>query len=146
MSNQQNVPIATNSIGPADVGTPVSPTKPAIPTTPTRPTAPLIPSVPVKPVLLKNTIGVRELKNNLTKIVNIVRNEQKEYVVTVHGQPVAVLRPYTEEDAVQSSDEAFEQEMAETLALAKRVGDASRKNGLTGVNILEQMREESACR
>ncbi|MEM7133858.1 MAG: type II toxin-antitoxin system Phd/YefM family antitoxin [Chloroflexota bacterium] len=84
------------------------------------------PPAPAKPVLPEKTIGVRELKNNLTRIVNIVRNEQKEYIITVHGRPVAVLRPYMEED-IQASDQAFEQEMAEMLETAKRVGDASRK-------------------
>ena len=36
------------------------------------------------------SVGVRELKNNATRIVRAVREEQAEYVVTVDGRPVAV--------------------------------------------------------
>ena len=44
-------------------------------------------------------IGVRKLKSQLTNVVRAVREEQAEYTVTVRGQPVAVLRPFTQEDA-----------------------------------------------
>jgi prevent-host-death family protein len=44
------------------------------------------------------SVGVRELKNNATKIVRAVREEQAEYIVTVGGRPVAVLRPVTGAD------------------------------------------------
>lgn len=43
-------------------------------------------------------IGVRELKNNATRIVRAVREEQAEYVVTVHGKPAAILRPLTPDE------------------------------------------------
>jgi prevent-host-death family protein len=43
-------------------------------------------------------VGVRELKNRASAIVNEVREQAAEYVVTVHGEPVAVLRPYSDED------------------------------------------------
>lgn len=44
-------------------------------------------------------IGIRELKNQASKIVREVRREKTEYVVTHQGQPVAVLSPYTEREA-----------------------------------------------
>lgn len=37
------------------------------------------------------SIGVRELKNQANEIVRSVREEQAEYIVTYHGEPVAVL-------------------------------------------------------
>ena len=43
-------------------------------------------------------VGVRELKNRASAIVSEVREQAAEYVVTVHGEPVAVLRPYGDED------------------------------------------------
>lgn len=43
-------------------------------------------------------IGVRELKNNATRIVRAVREEQAEYIVTVHGKPAAILRPLTPDE------------------------------------------------
>ncbi|HRQ41094.1 MAG TPA: type II toxin-antitoxin system prevent-host-death family antitoxin [Chloroflexota bacterium] len=38
-------------------------------------------------------IGIRELKNQASKIVRAVREEAAEYIITVNGEPVAVLRP-----------------------------------------------------
>jgi prevent-host-death family protein len=39
------------------------------------------------------SIGVRELKNQTNEIVRSVREEQAEYIITYHGQPVAVILP-----------------------------------------------------
>ena len=43
-------------------------------------------------------IGVRELKNQASRILRAVQEESAEYVVTVRGKPVAVLRSLTDED------------------------------------------------
>ncbi|MGB5058714.1 MAG: type II toxin-antitoxin system prevent-host-death family antitoxin [Candidatus Promineifilaceae bacterium] len=57
-------------------------------------------------------IGVRELKNQTSQIVRAVREDMAEYVITLHGKPVAMLRPITEAD-----EEALRQlETAEFLA------------------------------
>ena len=90
-------------------------------------------------------IGVRELKNQLTRIVRIVREQQVEFVVTVHGQPVAVLRSYTEADAARIQESAIEQELEELQTLSELV-TAAWKSADSGVTMLEQMREESAWR
>ncbi len=39
------------------------------------------------------SIGVRELKNQANEIVRSVREEQAEYIITYHGEAVAVLLP-----------------------------------------------------
>ena len=39
------------------------------------------------------TIGVRELKSQASEIVRLIREDQAEYVVTLRGEPVAVLLP-----------------------------------------------------
>lgn len=44
------------------------------------------------------TIGVRQLKNEATQIVRAVRDENVQFVITVNGQPVATLRPYSDRD------------------------------------------------
>jgi prevent-host-death family protein len=44
------------------------------------------------------TIGVRQLKNEATQIVRAVRVESAQFVITVNGQPVATLRPYSDRD------------------------------------------------
>lgn len=38
-------------------------------------------------------VGIRELKNETSEIIRAVREEQAEYIVTFHGQPVAVILP-----------------------------------------------------
>ena len=57
-------------------------------------------------------VGVRELKNNATRIVRAVREEHAEYVVTVNGEPVAVLRPYTAADESAQSLAAVDEYFA----------------------------------
>ena len=46
-------------------------------------------------------IGIRQLKNETSEIIRAVREEKAEYIITLRGQPVAVLRPLEEraEDA-----------------------------------------------
>lgn len=39
------------------------------------------------------TVGIRELKSQASEIVRQVREEQVEYVVTLRGEPVAILSP-----------------------------------------------------
>jgi prevent-host-death family protein len=38
-------------------------------------------------------VGVRELKNDTSQIIRAVREDQTEYIVTYHGEPVAVILP-----------------------------------------------------
>lgn len=44
------------------------------------------------------TIGVRQLKNEATQVVRAVREEHAQFIITVNGQPVATLRPYSDRD------------------------------------------------
>ncbi|MBK8906067.1 MAG: type II toxin-antitoxin system Phd/YefM family antitoxin [Anaerolineaceae bacterium] len=87
-------------------------------------------------------IGVRELKNNASKIVRAVREEGAEYVVTLHGEPVAVLRPLTEEPAQQELDAEIAAEIAEMKQLAKEIA-AGWKSEKSGLEILEEDRQAS---
>lgn len=41
-------------------------------------------------------VGIRELKNDASKIIQAVREEQAEYIVTYRGEPVAVITPIDE--------------------------------------------------
>jgi len=88
---------------------------------------------------MTNTIGVRELKNQTSRIVRTVREELAEYIITLQGKPVAVLRPFTDED-----DQRLHQaEMAETLieikALAREVAEAW-TSPKSGVELIEEQR------
>jgi prevent-host-death family protein len=86
-------------------------------------------------------IGVRELKNQTSKIVRAVREEMAEYIITVHGEPVAVLRPLTQADADQLQREKIEKTLSELDVLAQEIAD-SWKSEKSGTEILEETREE----
>lgn len=86
------------------------------------------------------TVGVRELKNHATKIVRSVREEHAQYVVTVDGQPVAVLRPYTAADAAAQRADDVELAIARLRALVADVAGHSIP-GVSGVEALHQQRE-----
>ena len=64
------------------------------------------------------TIGVRQLKNEATQIVRAVKEQHALYVITVNGQPVATLRPYSDRDiaGMQRGDSAPELQAIERLA------------------------------
>ncbi len=85
------------------------------------------------------TIGVRELKVQATRIVRAVRETRAEYVITVHGQPAAVIRPYTIEDAARERRERVEAHLAEIDALAAEVGGAW-ASPQSGVELVEEQR------
>lgn len=76
--------------------------------------------------------GIRELKNQTSRIVNEVREEMAEYVITSQGDPVAILRPFTEDDAKSIRRHEAEQTLAEMQSLANEIGGAwkSRRSGL----------------
>lgn len=99
----------------------------------------------LKPTPNRTNIGVRELKNHLTSIVRSIRDAQSEYIVTVHGRPVAVLRPFTEVDSAEEQEKTIDRELSELRELAQQIGDAW-TSPQSGVSILEEMREESAWR
>jgi prevent-host-death family protein len=44
-------------------------------------------------------IGVRELKEQASKVIRQVREERAEYVITYKGKPVAVILPLDTEQA-----------------------------------------------
>ncbi len=86
-------------------------------------------------------IGVRDLKNKLTAIIRSVREDQAEYTVTLHGKPVAVIRPVAPRDAVDHA-EAVQLELARIEAIAAQFAGVS---GSTRPlrETLEDLREES---
>lgn len=73
---------------------------------------------------MPTTIGVRELKNQTSRVIRAVREEMSEYVVTLRGEPVAVLRPLTEEEAQRLREVEIDAALAEMKALAQEVASA----------------------
>jgi prevent-host-death family protein len=78
------------------------------------------------------TIGVRELKNQTSRVIRAVREEMSEYVVTLRGEPVAVLRPLTEEETQRLRQVEIDTALAEMKALAQEVASVwtSEKSGV----------------
>ena len=81
---------------------------------------------------MPTSIGVRELKNHASRVIRAVRDEMAEYVVTVRGEPVAVLRPLNEEETQRLSQAKTDAVLAEMKALAQEVAAAwtSEKSGV----------------
>jgi len=78
------------------------------------------------------TIGVRELKNHTSRVIRAVREEMSEYVVTLRGEPVAVLRPLNEEERQRLRQVEIDAALEEMKALAQEVASAwtSEKSGV----------------
>ena len=78
------------------------------------------------------TIGVRELKNQTSRVIRAVREEMSEYVVTLRGEPVAVLRPLTEEEMKRLRQAEIYDALEEMKMLAQEVASAwtSEKSGV----------------
>jgi prevent-host-death family protein len=85
-------------------------------------------------------VGVRELKNQTSRILRTVREEQAEYVVTYQGEPIAVLRPFLVDDEKMLQKIAIEDELAAIDRLAEQITNAwvSEKSA---TELLEEIRE-----
>jgi len=70
------------------------------------------------------TIGVRQLKNEATQIVRAVKEQHALYVITVNGQPVATLRPYSDRDVAGMQRSQAASELTAIERLAEAVGQA----------------------
>lgn len=84
-------------------------------------------------------IGVRELKNQASQIVRTVREEMAEYVITVRGKPVAVLRPFSDKDKQMLRQAEVDQFIAQMDVLAQQVADEWQSDK-TAVELIEEQR------
>lgn len=88
---------------------------------------------------MPNKIGVRELKNQTSRVLRTIREEMAEYVVTLRGVPVAVLRPLTEAEAQRIRQNEIETATNEMKSLAKEVS-SSWKSPNSGVELISEQR------
>lgn len=88
---------------------------------------------------MPTTIGIRDLKNQTSRIVRSVREELAEYVITLQGKPVALLRPITEADKQQLHQAKIEEAMAEMKQLAQEVAEAW-TSPKSGVELISEQR------
>lgn len=85
------------------------------------------------------TIGVRELKNHASRVIRAVREEMAEYVVTLRGEPVAVLRPLTKEEAQQLRQAEIDEALAEMRTMAQEIA-AAWTSDKSGVELVAEQR------
>ena len=84
-------------------------------------------------------IGVRDLKNRASEIVRDVSERDEEYIVTVRGEPVAVLRPLSREDGSELRHREREEALAKLDDLAEQIARAWR-SPQTAVKLIEEQR------
>jgi prevent-host-death family protein len=90
-------------------------------------------------------VGVRELKNQTTAIIRDVRENRVEYVITYHGQPVAVLLPVGEDWPEAETRRAIEAATpsedlwAELEALRQEIGQTWQSDR-TAVELISEQR------
>lgn len=85
------------------------------------------------------SVGIRELKNQASRIVHAVQEEQTEYVITLRGEPVAVLRPFGDQDARRLRQVEIVKSLAEMKQLARQVAEAW-TSPKSGVELVEEQR------
>ena len=92
--------------------------------------------------MARKTIGIRALKNTVSRVIDEVAEKKEEYVVTDRGKPVAVLRPWSEEDQQAERQLRVEAVLARMKELAARVAAEAAANGntLTAEEAVSQQR------
>ena len=85
------------------------------------------------------TVGVRELRDRATQIIREVRENKTDYVVTVHGRPVAVIRPFTADEEERIRLARADAHLAEVSRLANEVA-ASWVSEQSGVDLIADQR------
>ena len=82
-------------------------------------------------------VGIRELKNDTSEILRAVREEKAEYVVTLHGKPVAVILPL--------ADDWQEVETARAAAAARAATDFWARWDTLGKDVKAQWRSDKSA-
>ncbi|MBN1146605.1 MAG: type II toxin-antitoxin system Phd/YefM family antitoxin [Anaerolineales bacterium] len=88
---------------------------------------------------MTDTIGVRELKNRASSLLRSVREEMRAYVITLHGEPIAILRPLDAEELQNLKQAETSENIDQMKALALRVA-AAWTSPLSGVELVAEQR------
>lgn len=63
-------------------------------------------------------VGVKEFKDKATQMLRRVRERREEIIVTMDGEPIALVRPFTDQDRAKLAREAQSHFLARGMALA----------------------------
>lgn len=88
---------------------------------------------------MASKIGVRELKNRASEIVREVHEQEAEFIVTLRGEPVAILRPLTEKSGRELLQAEEDEALAEVDRLAEKIARAWR-SPKSALELLEEQR------
>ncbi len=88
---------------------------------------------------MASKIGVRELKNRASEIVREVHEQEAEFIVTLRGEPVAVIRPLTEKSGRELLQAEEDEALAEVDRLAEKIARAWR-SPKSALELLEEQR------
>ena len=88
---------------------------------------------------MPDKIGIHELKMQASRVIRSVREESAEYVITVRGEPVATLRPLSEDETQQLHEISTEQRIREMKSLAAEISTAW-KSDKSAVELVEAQR------
>jgi len=88
---------------------------------------------------MASKIGVRELKNRASEIVREVHEQEAEFIVTLRGEPVAIIRPLTEKSGRELLQAEEDEALAEVDRLAEKIARAWR-SPKSALELLEEQR------
>jgi prevent-host-death family protein len=88
---------------------------------------------------MTSRIGVRELKNRASELVHAVKESEAEYIITLRGEPVAVLRPFARESEGDLRQAQREEALQKLDALAERIA-RSWRSPKTALELIEEQR------
>ena len=88
---------------------------------------------------MANRIGVRDLKNRASELVRDVHEREAEYIVTLRGQPVAVLKPLSDKNEQELKMAEREDALSKLDALAEQIARAWR-SPKSAVELIEEQR------
>lgn len=88
---------------------------------------------------MSSRIGIRDLKNKTSEIVREVHERDAEYIVTLRGEPVAILRAFPEKNEEDTLRAQREDALAKLDALADEVARAWR-SPKTAQELLDEQR------
>lgn len=84
-------------------------------------------------------IGVRDLKNRASEIVRDVHEREAEYIVTLRGEPVAVLCPISHKSERELRQVERKEALAKLDDLAEQI-TRSWRSPKTAVKLIEEQR------
>ena len=92
-------------------------------------------------------VGIRKLKNDASAIIRAVREERTEYIVTYHGQAVAMIVPIDEALVGQETERRLAEARAHADYWARldelaREIDAAWQSDKSAVELIDEQRRD----